>query len=269
MSLLPSGTLGSLNDPFYLQTTNSGNTLSSPVIVDSTGNAALRITCGPTGQVSISPNGGGDSSVSMDLSNNGDVNPAVLSVKTNPGTNGGYVVVGNPVGGSTISIAGNPAAGACVIQGGNACTGIDIGANNVNFDNIAITPNVTVIKGLGGNPSVLLATGTYAANSTTPVPLPPSAGLWAIVGCSDPGSAPTAYSRQAQLSAMAYVNNSGVVNMGGSGYVDVGGVGGTDFVTLQVNPTATELNLINNSAQSLVGYSIRAFNISGPIPGTL
>jgi len=269
MSLLPSATFASLNDPYYTRSAGSGSTLNSPVLVNSSGAAALRITCDPTGHVSIGPNGGGDPSVSMELSNDADVNPAVLSIKTNPGTNAGYIFVGNPVGGSTISIAGNAAAGACVIQGGNACTGIDIGANNVNFDNIAITPNVTVIKGLGGNPSVLLATGTYAANSTTPVPLPPSAGLWAIVGCSDPGSAPTAYSRQAQLSAMAYVNNSGVVNMGGSGYVDVGGVGGTDFVTLQVNPTATELNLINNSAQSLVGYSIRAFNISGPIPGTL
>lgn len=269
MSLLPSGTLGSLNDPFYLQTTNSGNTLSSPVIVDSTGNAALRITCGPTGQVSISPNGGGDSSVSMDLSNNGDVNPAVLSVKTNPGTNGGYVVVGNPVGGSTISIAGNPAAGACVIQGGNACTGIDIGANNVNYDNIAITPNVTKIKGLGGAPQTLLATQTIVAGGQVDVALPTGEGLYAIVGCADPAATPTAYTRQAQLSSTCYINSAGVCNMGGSAFADTGAIGSTDAAYLEVNPTGTGLILYNSAAQGLVGYTVKAFQLSGPIGGTL
>jgi len=269
MSLLPSATFASLNDPYYTRSAGSGSTLNSPVLVNSSGAAALRITCDPTGHVSIGPNGGGDPSVSMELSNDADVNPAVLSIKTNPGTNAGYIFVGNPVGGSTISIAGNAAAGACVIQGGNACTGIDIGANNVNYDNIAITPNVTKIKGLGGAPQTLLATQTIVAGGQVDVALPTGEGLYAIVGCADPAATPTAYTRQAQLSSTCYINSAGVCNMGGSAFADTGAIGSTDAAYLEVNPTGTGLILYNSAAQGLVGYTVKAFQLSGPIGGTL
>jgi hypothetical protein len=153
-----------------------------------------------------------------------------------------------------------------VVAAGGTLT---LGSSAANSATMTLTDTATTLTKLGGAPQILSGVPvTVTPNTSIPVTLPAGEGLYAIVGCGVGGTS-TSYTRQAQLSAMVYINPAGNCQMGGCGTVDVGGSGGTDSVSLQVNPGGTAMVFYNNSAQSIVAYQIQAFKISGPIPGTV
>jgi hypothetical protein len=195
---------------------------------------------------------------------------AVVNISDTGANTGTFQVGGN--GGDPLVIQGGSIApnNYSVIRPNVASAGrLYIGSSTTtNPTAIYLTDTATTISKLGGAPGTLLAAQTIAPAGSVVVPLPVGEGLYSIVGCGVGGTA-TAYTRQAQLSCIAYINSLGVCQMGGSASVDVGALGGTDVVTLQVNPTGTGMNLYNNGAQSLVSYQVSAFLISGAIPGVV
>jgi hypothetical protein len=56
--------------------------------------------------------------------------------------------------------------------------------------------------------------------------------------------------------------------MGGSTFADVGSIGSTDGLLVYPQQGGQAFNLAFTGAQPIVGFSIVAFKLSGPIPGT-
>jgi len=160
--------------------------------------------------------------------------------------------------------------GSSIIPGTPAAGNITIGSSGGNPSGLTITDTATTINKLGGAPQVLLATGNLPPS--TPLapflftfPAPTGEGLYAICGSSSGVS--TANSRQAQLSCFCYVNNAGNVAIGGAGYADLGAVGSDD--NIQFAPISN--NSFSGSyggVQQVNNFSVLAFKLSGPIPGT-
>ena len=161
--------------------------------------------------------------------------------------------------------------GSSIIPGVGSAGSLTLGSSGTtNPSAITLTDTATSISKLGGAPQVLLATQLIVApGATGTIPVPVGEGLYCIMGCSaDPGA--TGQSRQAQFSVMAYVNSTGALQMGGSGISDLGSIGGSDsFILIPNAGSANTMFYANNGIQSLVNYSIRAFKISGPIPGAI
>ena len=136
---------------------------------------------------------------------------------------------------------------------------------------ISITDGATTINRLGGAPQTLLAqTNIPPGNVTTTLgtfPTPTGEGLYTIVGTSQ--SNPTQNSRDCQFSTIAYVNSGGRVQMGGATVADVGSVGGNDVLKISPTDGANTFNYAYNGANQITNFSVVAFKISGPIPGTI
>jgi hypothetical protein len=136
---------------------------------------------------------------------------------------------------------------------------------------IVITDTATTIKNLGGAPQVLFASTNIPPSSvgspyTNTFPCPVGEGLYSIVGCSNGTS--TQNSRSAQLSATAYVNTAGRVNMGGAAFADVGSVGSTDAMLFYPTDGANTFQLVYTGGQQVNNFTVVAFNLSGAIPTT-
>lgn len=170
------------------------------------------------------------------------------------------------VGGTTASpnprITPATGAGGTLLLGSSATT---------NPAAITVTDTATVINNLGGAPQVLFPSTNIPAASVgspylTSFPCPTGEGLYSIVGCSNGTS--TQNSRQAQLTATAYVNAAGRVNMGGAAFADVGGVGSTDAMLFYPTDGANTFQLVYTGGQQVNNFTVAAFKISGAIPTT-
>lgn len=160
--------------------------------------------------------------------------------------------------------------GSSIIPGTANSGNLTIGSSAANPSGITFTDTATTINKLGGAPQVLLAAGnlapgTVGAPTSFSFPAPTGEGLYAIVGASSGVS--TANSRQAQLSCFCYVGPTGVAAIGGAAFADVGGIAADDCI--QFAPANnTVFNGSYVGAQQVNNFSILAFKISGPIPGT-
>ena len=160
--------------------------------------------------------------------------------------------------------------GSSIIPGTANSGNITIGSSALNPSGLTITDTATTINKLGGAPQVLLATGNLApgtvpAPTSFSFPAPTGEGLYAIVGSSSGVS--TANSRSAQQTSICYVGPTGVVAIGGAAYADVGSIGSDDCI--EFGPINN--NVFNGSytgGQQVNNFSVLAFKLSGPIPGT-
>jgi hypothetical protein len=157
--------------------------------------------------------------------------------------------------------------GQTVASGGT----LTFGTSVANTAAIVMTDVATTINNLGGAPEVLLAAANLpiptppATQYNTTFPTPSTEGLWCITACCQSTNQP---SRQAQFSVVCYVNNARQVQMGGSTFADVGSIGSTDGLLVYPQQGGQAFNLAFTGAQPIVGFSIVAFKLSGPIPGT-
>ena len=160
--------------------------------------------------------------------------------------------------------------GSSIIPGTPNSGNITIGSSALNPSGLTITDTATTINKLGGAPQVLLATGNLAPGSVPAptsfsFPAPTGEGLYAIVGSSSGIS--TANSRSAQLTSICYVGPTGVVAIGGAAFADVGSIGSDDCIEF----APINNNTFNGSytgGQQVNNFSVLAFKLSGPIPGT-
>lgn len=269
----------SATTPYYASATSQGgggggtSTLTSPVaFAPTTGssNAVLSNSVATSGTVVIG------SSVAS---------PAVLTVADIAGVP--FVAVNGSTGQNALVLAGATATNPCQIatsSAGGAGAILGIGSSTANLSGITVSDTATIINKLGGAPVQLLAPqaiapATPAQPGPPPVPkvntivnvslTPLSEGLWCIVGVGAGSSSQT--TSDAQFCVMAYVNSGHIIEMGGCAQLNVGTTLNSDEATLQVQPLngTTTLELIYTSTfQGLVNYSVSAFLISGPIPGT-
>ena len=188
---------------------------------------------------------------------------------------------------SSYKISNDPLAGHSVLN-----VGTSTGTNVLSYDStdqisafgdstavggpaVLAGPNATLIRRLGGAPSVLVPLGSVpfgsVANPTTVlVPLVGLyEGLWCVV-CSANGIGTTQQSRDAQISVICYINSAKQCQMGGSSQCNVGTVANTSNAIIEIFPLNGQTNLQINytGAQPLTNFGVYAFNISGPIPGT-
>ena len=156
--------------------------------------------------------------------------------------------------------------GQTVASGGT----LSLASSAANQAAIVMTDVATTINNLGGAPEVLLAAGNLPAQTppaqyNTTFPTPSTEGLWCITACCQSTNQP---SRQAQFSVIAYVNNARQVQMGGSTFADVGSIGSTDGLLVYPQQGGQAFNLAYTGTAAIVGFSVVAFKLSGPIPGT-
>jgi len=192
-------------------------------------------------------------------------NPNILEVADIAGAGGLYVRA--TAGDLPLVLSSTTAAGAAVYQGVPSAGRLTIGSSAANPSAILIVDTVTSVTNLGldTTPQVLLARNTFTAGSITPFPAPTGVGLYAILGCSTPPGN-TGFTIASQLSAFAYVNATGGVQMGGAAYTQNGT---SEYVGIAPDPTnITQFQLVVTAgSQSLVGYSIVAVRISTGIAG--
>lgn len=231
---------------------------------------------GSSNGIVISPQSGTVNKISGTVASSGSLRlgssvatSAIVNI-SDTGSNTGNLQVGGNGGDPLLVQGGSLVSNYSVIRPGvNTGGQLYLGSStNGSPTAINITDTATTISKLGGQPQNMLSPQTIVSGASVNVPLPVGEGLYAIVGCGF-GLAATAQTRQAQFSCMAYINSAGNCQMGGSAAVDVGALGGSDTVSLQVNPAATAFTLYNNGPQSLVAFQVSAFKISGPIPGVV
>jgi hypothetical protein len=184
-----------------------------------------------------------------------------------------HVEVTGYSGGSSLLLAGaQTEGGTCVVAPMVTAAGaLSLGSSSTtNAGAVVITDTATTINKLGGAPQTLLATTTIPIGSVTQVngtfPTPSGEGLYVIVGCCSPVT--NQPSRQQQFSTIAYVNSTGQVQMGGSVYSDSGTIGAADGFVVTPQQGGAAFNYAYNGSNTIVNFSVVAFKLSGPIPGT-
>jgi hypothetical protein len=196
-------------------------------------------------------------------------NPLIVASYANQQTDVGISPVA-PLTLGAVTYAGSSEISNTVDSSGS----LALGSSQASLSNIIVADQAgvpsTFIKGLGGSPQLLLATTTLPAQTppaqyNTTFPTPTGEGLYCVMGCAQSTNQP---SRQAQFSVIAYVNLSGQVQMGGSGLGDVGSIGTSDALLIYPQQGGANFNLAYTGSGTVVGFSIYAFKLSGPISGT-
>jgi hypothetical protein len=257
-SLVVSNTTG--NDAIiYLQNIAGGNSLIEMGLAAST--VGIIAPSANPGQLGIGASVGGvvaNPNLLVDTSANGVAVSNTLSV-----VNVAYLP-------NSVTIIPQSATASIITQTCVSGGTVTLGTSNTNTAAIVMTDTATTINNLGGAPEVLLASTTLPAQTppaqyNTTFPTPSTEGLWCITACCQSTNQP---SRQAQFSVVCYVNNARQVQMGGSALGDVGAIGSTDGLLVYPQQGGQAFNLAYTGASATIGFSIVAFKLSGPIPGT-